>query len=401
MNTQPFSNNPAQLKVLDLGTQIAAPFAATLLGDFGAEVIKCEQPGTGDPVRIDSGRWLLDSRNKRSITLNLRVAEGQEILRRLAAWADVLVENFRPGTMKKWGIGYEDLAKINPRLVYVAISGFGQTGPYASLPGYDFIGSAFGGMTALTGYPDLPPVIPGLFVVDHTSGVFGALGALEAVRRRDAAGGTGRGAFIDLALYETALRYAGTDLVDYSLRGYLRTRTGGMPSESAQQEAPLWFAYETKDRRWLSVVTVMPTQIQGLRTLVSDRRLLDKKFDSLVSTMSHAAEFYDIVNTWIGQRDFNEVWEALNKAGIPAGPINTAQDIINDPHITARGSVLSEKSVDGKAVVMPAVTPRLDNEVHNIRWIGEPLGASNHQVYSSVLGFSENDIAGLRTRGVI
>jgi crotonobetainyl-CoA:carnitine CoA-transferase CaiB-like acyl-CoA transferase len=403
MNTEPFSDNPTQLKVLDLGTAVAGPFATTLLGDLGAEVIKCEQPGTGDTVRGGgmSGRWQMEGRNKRSITLNLRVPEGQDVLRRLVQWADVLVENFRPGTMTKWGIGYEELSKVNPRLVYVAISGFGQTGPYASLSGYDYVGSAVGGMTALTGYPHLPPVVPGLLVVDHTSGLFAAMGALEAVRRRDAPGGTGRGAFIDMALYESVLRYAATDLVDYSLTREVRARAGGKPQGPVQQEMPIWYAYKTRDERWLSICTVTPGQIRDLRALIPDPRLQDKKFDTGLSTTYHAEEYYDIISGWTGERDFDEVWTALRKTSIPAGPINSVQDIVADPHINARGSIVTMKNADGKDLVMPAATPRIDEDTQNLRWTGEPLGASNNHVYSTLLGLSAETLADLRAREVI
>lgn len=403
MNTYPFSDNPTQLKVLDLGTAVAGPFAATLLGDLGAEIIKCEQPGMGDTVRMQgmSGRWQMEGRNKRSITLNLRVPEGQDILRRLVQWADVLIENFRPGTMTNWGIGYEELSKLNPRLVYVAISGFGATGPYAPLSGYDFVGSAVGGMTALTGYPHLPPVVPGVLVVDHTSGLFAALGALEAVRRRDAPGGTGRGAFIDMALYESVLRYAATDLVDYSLTGQVRARAGGMPQGPVKQEMPIWYAYKTRDERWLSICTVTPGQIRDLRALIPDPRLQDKKFDTGLSTTYHAEEYYDIISNWTGTHDFDEVWEALRKTSIPAGPINSVQDIVADPHINARGSILTVKNAEGQNLVMPAPTPRIEGDAQNPRWTGEPLGASNDHVYSTLLGFSAEEIADLRQREVI
>jgi succinyl-CoA--D-citramalate CoA-transferase len=401
MTTQPLADDPVQLKVLDLGINTAGPFAAALLGDLGAEVIKCEQPGIGDPVRRDRSRWLVDGRNKRSITLNLRVPEGQELLKRLAAWADILIENFRPGTMSKWGIGYDELSDINPRLVYVAISGFGQTGPYAQLSGYDFIGSAFGGLTALNGYPELPPVIPNLYVIDHTSGLFAALGALEAVRRRDGPGGTGQGSFVDFALYEAPLRYAATEIAECSRTGNVRARVGGTPTGPGHTEPPYFYAYKTKDERWMSVVTITPGQIQELRSLVSDPRLHDEKFDTLTSAMAHASEFYDIVSTWIGSHDFVDLWEILKETTIAASPINTARDILEDPHVKARGSLVKVKTADGEVIAMPAATPRLNDEPEHVRWVGEELGASSDQVYAEVVGLSESEIADFRARGVI
>jgi crotonobetainyl-CoA:carnitine CoA-transferase CaiB-like acyl-CoA transferase len=302
--------------------------------------------------------------------------------------------------MSKWGIGYEELSELNPRLVYVAISGFGQTGPYAQLSGYDFIGSAYGGLTALNGYPNLPPVVPNLYVVDHTSGLFAALGALEAVRRRDAPGGTGRGSFVDLALYETALRYTGWDVVESSRTGNLRSRVGGTPTGPGHREPPYFYAYKTRDQRWMSVVTITPGQIRELRSLISDPRLHDEKFDTLTSTMGHADEFYDIVSTWVGSHDFADLWEILKETTIAAGPINTAGDILDDPHVKARGSVVDVESADGETMTMPAVTPRLNDETE-VRWAGEELGASSDHVYANVVGLSESEIADFRARGVI
>jgi crotonobetainyl-CoA:carnitine CoA-transferase CaiB-like acyl-CoA transferase len=392
------------LKVLDLGTQVAGPFAATLLGDLGAEVIKCEQPGTGDPARGVEGmspRWQSEGRNKRSITLNLRVPEGQDILRRLADWADILIENFRPGTMDKWGIGYEALAKINPRLVYVAVSGFGASGPYAQMSGYDYVGSAVGGMTALTGNPDLPPVVPGLHVVDHAAGLFAALGALEAVRRRDAPGGAGRGAYVDHALYESVLRFAATDLAEQSLWGKVRERAGGSPRRDGEEEMTIWYAYRTRDGRYLSISPVTIGQLADLREIIGDPALQDAKFETLAGRKRNPAEFYDIVSRWVAARDFDEVWAALRASSVPAGPINSVPELIADPHIAARGSLVTSKTWEGRPIVMPAATPRIGGEPQGPRWTGEPLGASNARVYGELLGLSEHDVSDLGERGVI
>jgi crotonobetainyl-CoA:carnitine CoA-transferase CaiB-like acyl-CoA transferase len=404
MTERPLRDTGAQLKVLDLGTQVAGPFVATLLGDLGAEVIKVEQPGTGDTARGPAGmspRWQTDGRNKRSITLNLRVAEGQDLLRRLAGWADVLVENFRPGTMDKWGIGYAALSAVNPRLVYVAVSGFGASGPYAHMSGYDYVGSAVGGMTALTGYPDQPPVVPGLLVVDHTAGLFGALGALEAVRRRDAPGGTGRGDYVDLALYETVLRFAATDLAEYSLQGAVRERAGGSPRSDGGEEMTIWYSYRTRDGRYVAISPVTLGQLADLRAIIGDPELEDPKYQTKEGRMANARAFYDIISRWVGARDFSEVWARLSASTVPAGPVNAVPDIVEDPHIVARGSLVTATNAAGEAIVMPAATPRIGAAAVGPRWTGERLGASNEQVYSQVLGLSAQDIAGLRERGVI
>jgi len=399
----PISSDPSVLKVLDLGSQVAGPFAATLLGDLAAEVIKCEPPGLGDPSRRDgmAPRWQTDGRNKRSITLNLKTAEGQAILRRLAAWADVLFENFRPGVMDRWGVGYEALKAVNPRLVYVAVSGFGASGPYAQMSGYDFVGSAFGGMTALTGYPDLPPVTPGLLVVDHVTALFAALGALEAVRRRDAPGGTGQGTFVDLALYESVLRFAATDLADYSLTGLLRERAGGTPRRDGREEMTIWYSYRTRDGRYLCISPVTLGQVADLRKVIQDPALMDPCFETLKGRTQNAAALYDIISRWVEARDFDEVWATLRDTSVPIGPVNAIPDIVADPHIAARGSLVTMANAEGEAIVMPAATPRIGGQNSLPRWTGEPLGASNRLVYSGLLGLSDDEIEGLSARGVI
>ena len=396
-NTAPFSRSGDQLKVLDLGTQFAGPFAATVLGDFGAEVIKCEQPGTGDPLRLPDGmspRWQAVGANKRSITLNLRVPEGQDLLRRLVGWADVLIENFRSGTMDKWGIGYEALSKVNPRLVYVAVSGFGTGGPYTQMSGYDFVGSALGGATALTGYPDQPPVLPGVGATDFTSGLFAAIGALEAVRRRDAAGGSGRGAFVDMALYESMLRLISAEMADYTLDGVLRERAGGSPRRDGKPELPMWYSYRTRDGRYLAMQPVTIGQITDLRALIGDPALDDPKFENQKGRMANSGELYDILSRWVAAHDFDEIWDILKTTSVPAGPVNTIPDILADPHIRARGSLVAVRNGKGQDFVLPSATPRMTGNDPAPRWTGEPLGASTRHVYAELLGLGDTDLRG-------
>jgi formyl-CoA transferase len=402
---EPISRDPGRLKVLDLGTVVAAPFAAAMLGDLGAEVIKVEQPGGGDMLRSVEGyspRWQVEGRNKRSVTLNLRAPEGQELLKKLALWADVLIENFRPGAMAKWGLSYAELAKVNPRLVYVSISGFGQTGPYAPRSGYDFIGAAMGGLTHMTGYPDRPPVAPGIVTTDYTTGLFGVIGALEAVRRRDAPGSDGRGAHVDCALYESALRFAGSEISEYSLTGLIRERIGGMPvTNGKSRETPIFFSYRTRDGRWISLAPVSTPQVLELRALIDDPQFNDPKFATSPGAMNNGPEFYEIVSRWVGARDFAEVWRLLGTTTVPCGAINNAKDLFEDPHIQARGAIVTTENAKGETVAMPAPVPRFGPEPAPVRWAGELLGASNHDVYAGLLGLSESDIEGLHARGVI
>jgi len=379
------------LRVLDLGTQVAGPFAATLLGDLGAEVIKCEQPGTGDPIRLADGlspRWQVEGRNKRSITLNLRVPEGQAIARRLAQWADVLVENFRPGTMAQWGLDYDTLREANPRLVYVSVSGFGQTGPRRSEPGYDPIGAAFGGLMAATGGTTGRPVAPGLFVVDHMTGMLAAVGALEAVRRRDAPGGTGRGEWVDVALYESVLRLAGADVVFHSEFGTAPPR----PSPRV---------YRTRDQRWLCVYPVTDLQFARLAALTGIPALAATRFATLAGRQAHRAELDELLDEWIAAHDLAPLLEGLNAAEVPASPVNDTPDLLADEHIETRHALTQVPNARGATVTMPTPVPRLTGAPGHIRWSGEPLGASNARVYEELLGLTAADCDRLRASGVI
>ncbi len=395
--------DPTKLKVLDLGTQVAGPFAATILGDFGAEVIKCEQPGAGDPSRTGGPMgtvWLVNGRNKRSVTLNLRVPAGQALLKRLASWADVLVENFRPGTMGRWGLGYEDLQAVNPRLVYVSVSGFGQSGPLAPLSGYDYTGSAYGGLTAVTGYPDRPPVLPGLFIIDYMSGLFAAVGALEAIRRRDAAGPAGRGSYVDQALYETAMRIAAMDIAAYSLDGTVRERIGGMPVVEGRTESGTWYVYRTRDDRWLSLHCVNDQQFAELRALVGASELDEHRFDTYPSRCQHASDLYRIISAWVAGYDLAELWPLVARTKIPAGPVNTVADLFSDAHVRARG-MLVETEVNGRPMAMPGVVPHLEPDPGEVRWAGPALGSSNREVYAGLLGLDDQELARLEQDGVI
>jgi crotonobetainyl-CoA:carnitine CoA-transferase CaiB-like acyl-CoA transferase len=396
------AGGPACLHVLDLGTHIAAPFAATILGDLGAEVIRCEQPGTDieGATAVPDARRLVEGRNKRSITIDLRAARGQDLLRGLVLWADVLIESFRPGTMRRWGLEYDRLASLNSRLVYVSVSGFGQSGPYASRSGYDSVGAAFGGLTAVTGYPDRPPVLSGLHVVDHLTGVLAALGALEAVRRRDAVGGTGRGSHVDAALYESALRLAGVDLAEYSMSGSSPQRAGGMPVVEGAAEHCISYVYRTRDGHWLSIFYRNRAQLDQLRSLIGDRALDDSKFETAAGRVDHSAEFYRIVSAWVAQQDLDEVWPRLQATEIPASPVNEVSDLIDDPHVIARDMVLT-LDVDGRSITMPGVVPRIEPQRGGVRWAGEEPGISTERVLTEILHLSMDELAELRDTGVI
>jgi crotonobetainyl-CoA:carnitine CoA-transferase CaiB-like acyl-CoA transferase len=381
-----------RLRVVDVGTIIGGPFVATLLGDLGADVIKCEQPGGGDPVRLADGlspRWQVEGRNKRSVTLNLRVPKGQELLRELASWADILVENFRPGTMARWGLGYEDLAKVNRRLVYVSVSGFGQTGPNSSRPGYDPVAAAFGGLTHMSGEHDAPPARPGLSIMDHMAALFATVGALEAVRRRDTPGGTGMGAWVDMALYAPAVRLAGLHFVSHSLSGAAPARSGVRP-------------YSTRDGRWFVIHADQDRQFQRLADLIGDERLKAEKFASRAGRVANAAALAEVVGMWVSGIDAAEIDALLTAADVPGSAVNGASELSENGHIRARDDLERVLNARGETVTMPSVVPRIvDDALGGIRWAGQILGASNEYVYRRLLGMSEDRYRALTTEGVI
>jgi crotonobetainyl-CoA:carnitine CoA-transferase CaiB-like acyl-CoA transferase len=411
---EPLSDDPARLHVLDLGRLLAGPVVATLLGDLGAEIIKVERPGAGDLQRGvlpqapgDPGMpyaWQVEGRNKRSITLEITDPRGRELLQRLAGWADVLVENFKPGAMSRWGLGYADLALINPRLVYVSVSGYGQTGPYRARPGLDFVGSGFAGLTFVTGSPDRPPALPGYALTDYMAGTFGALGALEAVRRRDAPGGTGRGDHVDVALYEPALRFSTPWLQYFQREGVLRVREGSTPRPDDEQPVAHWgYTYGTADGRWVSMLPIFVSdeaqhrlwQAIGRADLISDPRLRTAGDRERHYKLLDAA-----VRDWCASRDAAAVLAAAGVAGLPCGPVNSVADILEDPHMQER-SLREVADHRGRPLVMPEVVPRLAGSPGQIRWAGEDLGASNDEVYLGLLGLDPEEYWQLTAAGVI
>jgi crotonobetainyl-CoA:carnitine CoA-transferase CaiB-like acyl-CoA transferase len=410
----PLSDDPARLHVLDLGRLLAGPVVATLLGDLGAEVIKVERPGTGDLQRGvvpqapgDPGMpyaWQVEGRNKRSITLEITDARGRELLLRLVKWADVLVENFKPGSMQRWGLGYEDLISVNPRLVYVSVSGYGQTGPYRTKPGLDFVGSGFAGLTFVTGAPDRPPTLPGYAITDYMAATFGALGALEAVRRRDTPGGTGRGEHVDVALYEPALRFSTPWLQYFQRDGVLRVREGAGPRPDDERPVVHWgYTYGTADGRWVSMLPVFVSdetqhrlwQVIGRADLVSDPR-----FRTAEDREGHYKLLDAALREWCAANDAAAITAAAEAAMIPCGPVNSVADILTDPHMQER-SLRSVEDHRGQSLVMQEVVPRLAGSPGEIRWAGEDLGASNDEIYLGMLGLDRAEYKQLVASGVI
>lgn len=408
-NYRTIRTDSSVLKILDLGNMVGGPFAATVLGDLGAEVIKVENPKGGDFIRWGNGSdgypllWQSHGRNKRSITLNLKHPEGRALLLRLVQWADVLIENNRPGAMAKLGLAYEDLRKVNPRIVYLSVSGYGSSGPYKDRPSYEWAADAFGGLTAGTGFIDRPPVIPhGQAIADHTAALFGAIGVLEAVRRRDAGGPEAEGAFVDVGLYEPLIRMSNTYIANYATSGVLMQREGSFPSGQTAPHLKYGYSYETSDGKYIATYTTTRPQFERLMDLIGKREYKsDPRFSSDSYRVGNAYNEVDrVLREWVAQRTLDDALTALVEADQPAAPVNGPAEIMADPHIAARRNMVSFTNPRGDQITVPGVVPKI-GEGDVIRAPAENLGESNRAVYGGLLGLDDDAIEGLRDKGVI
>jgi crotonobetainyl-CoA:carnitine CoA-transferase CaiB-like acyl-CoA transferase len=392
----------AGIRILDLGTRIAAPFAATLLGDFGAEVIKIELPGTGDFMRgigpfVDgySLWWAVEGRNKKSITLDLRKPRGQELLKRLVAVSDVVVENFQPGTLEDWGLGYETLRAINPGLILTRASVYGQSGPYRDRPGLDRNGIGFGGLLYITGYRDRPPVRPGIIISDYLTGVFNAFAIMMALYHRDVHRGGGQ--WVDLALYESVFRILEHTVTSYDRLGIVREREGNRLRNSAPLDN-----WETKDGQFVCIVAAGDGLFPRLaRAMRRDDLLHDPRFATFTARVQHADEINGIVGDWVRQRTAAEVEAILVDAQVPVTRAHSIADIAADPHYAAREDIVAVDDPVIGPVRMQAVYPRLSETPGRIQSGAPRLGAHNEEVYGSLLGLSTDEMAALRAESVI
>jgi succinyl-CoA:(S)-malate CoA-transferase subunit B len=390
------------LIVLDVATFVAAPFCCTLLGEFGAEVIKVERPGVGDDLRRLgtpaaeglSYWWLLESRNKKSITCNLREPDGQALLRRLAAQADVLAENFRPGTMERWHLGWEDLRAVNPRLVMVRISAFGQTGPARERPGFGRIAAAMSGASYLSGYPDRPPVTPGTPTIpDYLAGAMGALGALLALQHRHAGGD---GQVVDVGLYEPMLRMLDELIAVHGATGHVRERIG-----SGTEYVVPHNHYRARDGRWIAIACTNDRMFERLAAAMEAPGLVGE-FPSMRERIRRRDELDARVQAWVGGADARDVLARLDGAEVPCGPVNSVADLLADAQVRARDNVLHVAGPLGAAVAMPGIVPRLSATPGRIRSAGPAtVGAHNEEIYCGRLGLSRDDLQALRARGVV
>jgi crotonobetainyl-CoA:carnitine CoA-transferase CaiB-like acyl-CoA transferase len=400
MTTEP-TGPLAGIRVLDVSTVYAAPITAMLLGDFGADVIKVEHPN-GDPARTHGWNreghglwWKVISRNKRTVTLNLGKPEGQDILRRLVADADVLVENFRPGVMEKWGLGPDVLLEVNPRLVMLRVTGFGQTGPYAQRRAFGTLMEAMSGFAHQTGQEDGPPTLPPFGLADGVAGISGALAAMIALYARDARGGTGQ--VIDLSLLEPLLGILGPGPTVYDQLGIIAGRHGNRSPNNAPRNA-----YLTRDGRWVAISASATSIAERVMRLVGRADLTEKPWFASAGERSRRSELLDAaVQKWIAARDFDEVVAAFEEAGAALAPIYDVEQLLNDPHVQARETITTVQDEDLGALKMQNLMFRLGGTPGAIRFPGRKIGQDTESVYRELLDLDESELAKLREAGVV
>ncbi|MYB38649.1 MAG: CoA transferase [Gammaproteobacteria bacterium] len=388
----------ADLRVIELGTLIAGPFCGQLLGDMGAEVIKVEAPGVGDPMR-SWGRglpvwWPVIGRNKKSVTLNLRDERGQDILRELVQRADVVVENFRPGTLEKWGLGYDQLAAVNPRLVMARVSGFGQSGPYAPRAGYGSIGEAMGGIRYLAGDPDRPPSRVGLSIGDSLAATFACVGTLAALHERER---SGRGQMVDSAIYEAVLAVMESTIPEYTEGGLIRERSGAILPKTAPSNV-----YPSADGEDIVMGANQDSVFARLAEAMGEPALAqDARYAGHVARGEHQAELDERIAAWTCTLPADELLATLEAKGVPAGRIYRAPEMLADPHIRAREAIVEVGHRLFPGLKMQNVFPKLSRTQGTVRWPGPELGEHNAEVYVGLLGLGEGELATLADAGVV
>ncbi|MEO3787501.1 CoA transferase [Actinocorallia sp. B10E7] len=387
------------IRVIDTATLFAGPLAATLLGDFGAEVVKVEHP-KGDPVRDHGAQrdgvglwWKMIGRNKKAMTLYLGSPEGQEIFRRMVADADVVIENFRPGTLERWGLGYDELSRINPRLVLVRVTGFGQIGPYAKRPGFGTLAEAMSGFAAITGRPDGPPTLPPFGLADGITALTTAFAVMTALRARET---TGRGQVVDMAIIEPILTLLGPQIINYDQLGILQQRTGNRSSNNAPRNT-----YQTRDGRWVAISTSAQSIAERVMRLVGRPEYIDEPwFTSGAERAKHADELDEAVGSWIAQRDRDEVIKAFEEAEAAVAPIYDAADIMADPQFQALGTIATVQDEELGPIKMQNILFRLSETPGRIESAGAPVGAHTEEVLARY-GVTGEELRELRAKGVI
>lgn len=391
------------IRILDVSSFIAGPFCSTQLAEFGAEVWKVELPQVGDALRRfgtitesgDSLPWLSECRNKKSITLDIRTAEGAALFKRLVKEADVMVENFQPGTLEKWGLGWDVLHEVNSRLVLVRISGYGQTGPYRDRPGFGRIANAFGGLAYLAGYPDRPPVTPGSATIpDYMAGFYGALGAMFALRARER---TGKGQMVDIGLYEPIFRILDELAPAYAYKGYVRERMGPATVNVVPHSH-----YPTRDQRWLAIACTNDKIYERLaEVMAKDGMPAPEDWALLKNRERDRAKVDAHVTAWTSSHDRADVLRICEQAQVPCGPIYSIDEIFEDPQYTARGNILKMQDDRVGDVSIPNLVPRLSDTPGRVNSLGPRLGEHNDEIYKTLLGLTDDDLRRLAAAGVV
>lgn len=381
------------VRVIEMGQLLAGPFCGQILADFGAEVIKIEPPGTGDPMR-EWGRekpygkslwWPVIARNKKSVTVNLRTDAGQQVIRDLVARSDMLVENFRPGRMEKWNLGYESLSEINPGLIMIRVSGFGQTGPYAERAGFGSIGEAMGGLRHIVGQPDAPPSRVGISIGDALAATLGAVGALVAIHDRT---NTGRGQVVDSAIYEAVLAYMESMIPEYAIGDYIRERTGSILPNVAPSNV-----YPTKNDEMVLIAANQDTVFQRLAEAM-DRPALaeDERFATHSARGENQEELDELIAEWTRDIPATELLDLMEEHGVPAGRIYRAPEMLNDPHYESRDAIVRLEHDEFGEFPVQNVFPKLSRTPGRVRHLGPELGEHNREILAGLLELDDETI---------
>ncbi|MYA86538.1 MAG: CoA transferase [Acidimicrobiaceae bacterium] len=390
------------IRVIEVGTLLAGPFCGQLLADHGAEVIKVEPPGSGDPMRAwgqekadgKSLWWPVVGRGKKSVTINLREPAGQDLVRRLAAGADVLLENFRPGTLERWGLDPEDLQAANPKLIVTRVSGYGQTGPYSSKPGFGNIGEAMGGIRYTTGDPEKMPSRTGISIGDTLTAMFATIGTLNALHVRER---TGRGQIVDAALYESVLAVMESLLTEYHVAGFIRERTGSMIPNIAPANA-----YPTRDGRIHLISGNQDTVWRRMAEAMGRPELgTDPRFATHIARGDHQQELDEMIAGWTATLDADELRRILDEYAVPNGQIYRAPEMLADEHFEARDAIAWVDSADFGAIPMQNIVPKLSGTPGSINWSGPALGEHNDEVLGGILGLDAGAVERLRADGIV
>ncbi|MEM0928243.1 MAG: CoA transferase [Pseudomonadota bacterium] len=397
--TKPTSHGPLKnIRVIELGQLIAGPYCGQLMADFGADVIKVEPPGKGDPMRV-WGRgdyplwWTVCARNKRCVTANLREPEGQDLIKRLVKEADILLENFRPGTMEKWGLDYETLKAINPGLIMVRVSGYGQTGPYSRRAGYAAIGEAMGGMRYLSGFPDRRPSRTGLSLGDTLAATYACVGALAALEHRRH---TGEGQVVDAAIYESVLATMEATIPEYTVSHYIRERSGSVLPNVAPSNI-----YHCQDGEIIIAANQDTVFARLCKAMERTDLVADERYATHTARGANQDELDNLIDAWSNGYTMDEVEEMMVEHGVPCGKVYRAPEMLKDPHFEAREAIVDVDHPKWDTLKMQNVFPKLSATPGEVRWIGPELGEHTEEVYRSLLDLSDEDMEDLGRRGII